>query len=554
MKTILKLSLLVMLCYAQIFAQSYDKNKLDSLFNAYTAIRTQKTLKTNTVSGAKLPVKCAMPLAAEIKINLNNFNAVQKAVLKPLLDRPQMQTSIVSPQKHYRIYYDTTGYNAPGYSVTDFAIALDSAYNFEINYLGYPPAPVNSATNGDDYYDIFVVNLGDEYGETDLEDNITPSTYYTYMKIDNDFAGFPTTGINAARVTAAHEYHHGIQLGNYIYRSADLFFHELTSTSMEEFVYNTVNDYYNYMSNYFQNPSRSFSENNTSYGDGYDLAIWNIFQKEKFGFDVIKREWELMRQYRAIKAIDMTLKEQNATFIEQYNVFGLWCYFTKSRSVANKYFPEAANYPLIKTNANYYMAPPSTTDISMTSYAASNNYLNIMNTSAMDTLMIVVTNGDVQAAVASSDSTESCAFSLSNSSRSGYSQISSSYYTKLTPADNLYYWLQSGILNNVILDGNIVSSLANIDYPFPSPFSYKKNSQIYMPVTNSEVGVVDFNIYSPSMKLVYSSSQQVKKYLNNKVIQWNGLDKDGNKLASGVYIYAIRAAGETLKGKLVIVK
>ena len=69
-----------------------------------------------------------------------------------------------------------------------------------------------------------------------------------------DIAIFLTKGINAARVTVAHEFHHAIQLGNYSYRDSDLFFYELTSTSMEEFVFNSVNDYYNYLTDYFYFP------------------------------------------------------------------------------------------------------------------------------------------------------------------------------------------------------------------------------------------------------------------------------------------------------------
>ena len=59
----------------------------------------------------------------------------------------------------------------------------------------------------------------------------------------------------------------------------DTFFYEITSTAMEEFVYDSVNDYYAYMPSYFLSPQKAFAEN-----DGYNLAIWNIYLKENFGF------------------------------------------------------------------------------------------------------------------------------------------------------------------------------------------------------------------------------------------------------------------------------
>ena len=74
------------------------------------------------------------------------------------------------------------------------------------------------------------------------------------MVIDNDYAGgYYSTGINGARVTVAHEFHHGIQCGNYspknsssLYRNSDVFYYKLTSTAMEEFVVDVVNDYYSF--------------------------------------------------------------------------------------------------------------------------------------------------------------------------------------------------------------------------------------------------------------------------------------------------------------------
>jgi len=38
-----------------------------------------------------------------------------------------------------------------------------------------------------------------------------------------------------------------------------------------------------------------------------------------------------------------------------------------------------------------------------------------------------------------------------------------------------------------------------------------------------------------------------------RTIQWNGMDLNKEKVGSGVYIYAIKAAGETYSGKIVII-
>ncbi len=48
---------------------------------------------------------------------------------------------------------------------------------------------------------------------------------------------------------------------------------------MEDFVYDTVDDYIAYMHSLFSNPDFPMPAHN-----GYDYAIWNLFLKERFGF------------------------------------------------------------------------------------------------------------------------------------------------------------------------------------------------------------------------------------------------------------------------------
>ena len=140
------------------------------------------------------------------------------------------------------------------------------------------------------------------------------------MMIDNDFSNHFTTGINGARVTVAHEFHHSIQGGNYIFRSADTFFYELTSTAMEEFVFDDINDYYAYIPSYFRNPETPLPLTN-----GYNTATWDIFLRDNFDYDIIKRQWELMPSVRAMFAINTSIFEYGSSFASEYNRYGI-CY------------------------------------------------------------------------------------------------------------------------------------------------------------------------------------------------------------------------------------
>lgn len=537
---------------AWLFPQEISRQQLDRMFNDYMRIRN---VNVETKAGTKNEfVKCGFSQASAVRLYFKSFTPEQQQLLKPLLVRPGLQKSIVSPNGFFRIHFDTTGTNTPNYDIDSVAIAADSAYNFEINFLGYPPPPPDSGAGGDDRYDIYIENLiaAGEYGETDFEFPDGSSKGPSYMLLNSDFATFPTKGINAARVTVAHEFHHGIQVGNYILRSEDSWFHELTSTSMEEFVYNTVNDYYFYMDNYFSRPERSIAENSVSDGDGYDLAIWNIFQKDKFDYDIIKREWQLMPVERAISAINQAITERNVSFSQVLNEFGVWVYFTGNRSVPGKYFNEAKNYPLITFpmgNVLKPFTPPSDT-VNNVNYPVSNNFFKITNSTPAitDEIVSVITNSDANSAISNTSSLFSFQYFIYNYPVIGANNLQDRYYAKLIAPTGL--WFNSEILDGTWLGTNKLYNI-NADFPFPSPFNYGY-AFMCIPV-DQNVDNAELSVYTIGMTNVYSANVPVST-LNEvkKVLKWNGKGNSQQKLSSGIYIVAVKTGNNVNTYKVVI--
>lgn len=546
-----------------LFSQNISKDQLDKLYNDF--IKYKNVGITNISVIKQEPVKCGFVLINSVRMHFNNFTYEQQQVLKPLLTRPNLQTSLVSPSGFFRIHYDTTGYNTPAYYTNadtlhyskqvllqmyldSTAIAADSAYNFEINYLGYPPPPPDSNAGGDNKYDIYLWSLGSFYGDTQFDGDKGPS----YMEVNSNFTGFPTLGIYAVRVTVAHEFHHGIQVGNYIYRDTDAWFHELTSTSMEHFVYPSIPDYVNYMSHYFDNPQRSIASNNVSGGDGYDLAIWNIYLQIKFDYDIIKKQWQLMPEKRAIETINQSIIENGSSFSQILNEFGVWVYFTNSRAQLGKYFPEAATYPSISfpiSNSLNFTSP--FIQINSFNYPVSNNFfsISIQLPAKIDILVPVITNSDYEAAVINTDSTFNFQYLLYNYNADGAKNLVDKYYSKLITTESSCF--NSEILNDTWLGSTIVFN-HNADFAFPSPFNYSY-SVLYIPVDQNSSGQFNLNIYSIGMKLVYSSlASEIQLDGVKPVIIWNGLDNNNRKLSSGVYIYVIKLGSNVKKGKIVI--
>jgi hypothetical protein len=554
MKFTLKLIILI-LFYSTAFAQSFTQTQLDSIYYLY--LRTMnypvdpKLLQTLSIDS--IDTKCGFGLINQVVINIDQFSPTQQALIKTLSQRPERDTSFITPSGYFRVHYNLSGTEAPKYDLNELAIALDSSYNFEVNYLGYLPPPSDKGEGGDDKYDVYIVNRGShgsgDYGYTQFEEEVSPGKYTSFMVIDNDYLGYYSEGIDGARVTVAHEFHHAIQAGSYIWREQDRYFYELSSTAMEEFVFDHVNDYYAYMDDYFRNTIRTFSANN-----GYNLAIWNIFLKEQFGFDILRRQWEMMPQMRALDAINKSIEEQNSSINLVFNKFGIWTYFTNYRTRSGKYFSEADKYPLVRPLLNPIpnFTPPSML-IKSESKAVANNFINIVNKSEAlpDTIVAIVTNSDYVNGISNSSKSFQYDYKLFNYDTAGSVKLTNTYHS-IFSTESPAFWITTEIINNYLINEGY-SSMPKGDFAFPSPFNYGKHSFIYIPANPGLFPIADLNIYSSSMELVYSASTNIFKQPNGQtMVKWNGKNNNNNKLASGVYLYITKSDNNTTTGKLVI--
>ncbi len=536
---------------------------LDSLFNKYTELKQPLNVEKPASIGdvQELPQKCALEIQSLIMENLQNFRPDQRLKIEELKSRNPLQTSIVSPKGYFRIHFDTTGVNTPGYDINQFAASADSAYDFEINFLGYPAPPADNGEGGDDLYDIYIIDQnGVYYGYTEPEANVGDSLYTSYMVIDNDYEPserYASTYLNGARVTVAHEFHHGVQMGNYILRSADTYYYEITSTAMEEFVFDYVNDYYAYMNSYFNQPMRSFSK---TAGGGYDLAVWNIYIQERFnkiqpnlGYEIIKRSWELMRNDRALTSIALALSQFGYTFKCEFNKFGMWTFLTGYRinNLSNdiERFEEAGNYPQIKIITKIDYIPPKKT-VNVSSEPVTNTFLQFaaVNNNLPDTLISIISECNISAGVSSPNSSQMIEYSLMSQSEDGSVKINDLYYSKIV-GDNSPFIKEGNLFNNLPLD--VMFAREEIDYAYPQPFEYARHRFLYLPVSPDPSLQAQLYIYSVSMDLVYSGPAQI--FANDKiVVQWDGKDSDGKNLPGGVYIYVTKAGDSVKKGKIVI--
>ncbi len=487
-----------------------------------------------------------------------------------ILSRPITDTSIVSPSGFFRIHYNNlTG--TPAYSVTEFAKALDSSYRFEVGFLGYPAPPKDGTNGGDDKYDVYLTPQGNFYGSTEIDYELSSGsqTFVTYILVNNDFSGFFTKGIDAARVTAAHEFHHAIQIGNYILRLkgseiTDLFFYELTSTSMEEFVYPTVNDYVNYLKEFFHNPGNAFANNS-----GYDIPIWNFHLRQRYGFDLIKRQWELFKTNRAMLAIANSLLEKKASFSNEISVFANKCFYTNYRCRIKKYFDDADLYPELSfMTSNLPNSGPK--QMLLNVYPTSIVPLMVINSnvSPVDTIQMIITNGDTRRGIDSLSVLLPVQILISLDSIPGISKINNRYYVKITTTD-YSVWNTSIYINNILFstttdtsstDTSIIkdTSTTGLNFnliPYPNPFIINQSKIIVFPVqfwgTNEEI---ELSIFDLRMNLIFQASRKLSLIAGKYCLSWDPIrEKRVSSLGSGVYFYYIKSSQTQLSGKIVII-
>ena len=194
------------------------------------------------------------------------------------------------------------------------------------------------------------------------------------------------------------------------------------------------------------------------------------------------------------------------------------------------------------------------TSVTVNTGPATNNFINFEASSLQDTLVAMVSNIDYQFAVDSSQSTSSFQYTVYTDGTSGPIPISSDYSAKLT-VNNSNNWLSANFLNNQLVRIDTLPppvALKELDYAYPTPFYYSRNSQIFIPVSVDNNGVATCNIYSSSLSLVYSASTNVFSDHGHSVVAWNARSNTNEKLTSGVYIYVTKSGDNVVKGKLVI--
>ena len=150
-KSIFK-AILVFILIGFVNSNSQTKAELDSLYNLFLNVKgLGSKISPDMPAGVEENLKCGLNLVNTLRFNIDSFSPEQQELLKVLFQRPVTTDSMITPSGRYKIHYYQTGTDAPAYDLNLLALALDSVYKFEIEFLEYsfPPGDSLWRSNGD---------------------------------------------------------------------------------------------------------------------------------------------------------------------------------------------------------------------------------------------------------------------------------------------------------------------------------------------------------------------------------------------------------------------
>ena len=566
---------------------AYAAGELDletALLYQVLSVRAPDQLPTIYRESGGLAV-CGTPHLVQAMSAAPNLSAEYQERLGKLAQRrPDVQHDLLSPSGRFRVHYDTEGRNAvsprdddangiPDYIDLTMTV-LDSTWVLEIEQLGYNPPPSDKGLGGDEY-DAYVIELnGSYYGFAYPEAAgaiITPS----YLEIDNNFTdpGYKQTrGLDALRVTIAHEFHHAIQFGYYATFDGS-WWQESTSTWMEEVAYPHIDDYLQYLTYFLGEPQRALNSGVFRSLHTYGTAIFSHFLDQRYGRELNRLIWEEVGQRRSVDLdhFDRVIRQVEPGGLGvAMGEFAVWNYFTGAR-YQGEYYAEGDKYPTVPTRDIAVAAEAVVRDTSLIN-ATGSAYLRLepqLRSGGVD-LFFDANQGAWRRhlLLVGPDSVSVQLVSESPIRVNGWDQFDEVVLVA-TAAEHTglaYEHLFTAQFDPDLTDPDLTdpdptdpdqpAALATLLKPNrPNPFHPSEHEHtrlafdLAFPSTQTRL-----SIFSANGTLVWDKDLGPRRADEYDDVKWDGRNADGNLVASGIYHLLLEADGTAAKRTLAVVR
>lgn len=239
---------------------------------------------------------------------------------------------------------------APSQHWVDRMLSLmNHVWHYEVGTLGYRP-PIGDGTRGGggtDKFDVYLEDIGAAgyYGITVAEQRTSYNKHLwsSYIVLDNDFARdqFHTKPMNAARVTASHEFFHTIQ---YAYDTTeDQWLMEATATWMEEQFADDVNDNRQYLP-YSQLAHPATPLDTQGGTQEYGNFVFFAYLSQHYGRGIVKSIWNRAAAFRG-GGDQYSAQAIRSALAAHGGMRKVFASYTSSNTHPGTYYSEGAAYP-----------------------------------------------------------------------------------------------------------------------------------------------------------------------------------------------------------------
>ena len=503
--------------------------------------------------------------------------------------RPELSDSHLSPGGAFRVHYATAGDDAvptvdlDGDSVPDWvehaAIIADSIRE-KYREMGYDMQLVDGGVGGGSEFDLYFKRIP-YYG-------LTYNGSDPFIMLHRSFAdrGFASHGLDALRVTIAHEMFHAIQ--NSYARGASsekwLWLREMSATFMEDVLYDNVNDFVQYLNPslwqdpvLFEKPDRGIDYYERYSVYPYGSAVFLHFLMEKYGNDALVFIREAIANHDYLASAVMSKMEARIGLPAEEILadFWMWNYFSGGR-FRSGFYRDGGLYRPAPLESPYQndaiSARSSSGSESITRLGA--HLLRLSPDRAMTDVSVHVRGSGYSA-------TNRWAWRLVVAFSENVTIVNGAPVGIGTEADEMVFvipaaiWLRatdavliaangaSGTISAVAYTYEVrhnaptaiaasapIPERSTLGLPSPNPF----NAQVVIPIVLSRSQPVDLVIYDATGRSVRTLLAGVPFIAGHHQLSWDGRSDDGRAASSGVFLVRMSADGATTIRRIALVR
>jgi hypothetical protein len=307
---------------------------------------------------------------------------------------------------------------------------------------------------------------------------------------------------------------------------------------LEDVVYTDVNDYYQYLTDFFGDQQlatgfwQGLSFNSNVFG-GYERSIFAHYLAKIFGADIMKDIWTEMRTFPFLESTDAALVNRGSNLHSTFAKFTKWNYYTADRADTVNFYTEGNHYPRFQPlqKIAFYNAT-STINGNVEPLSSSMYEYDLPK----DTITAVIANVDIGNAIKRNTAPQKIEVALT-----------SGLQFKIS-VDTLSLWSPF-----------LIQSSTQTDVPrlqlnaAPNPLRLAEAPWLKLSINQDKANTAEVFFFTSSFKLAYSGFLNVDNEDGFRAIVVP-TSEIKSKLSSGVYFIIAKTANSEYKWKVAVIR